>query len=141
MSAAAARRWTCPACDREFSRANQSHVCVPGCTVDESFAGRAPVQRAIYEALIEHVRSLGPVHVDAVRIGVFLKNHTKFAEFRPKARCLSLELVLPRRVNEPRVFRQAEISEGRVVHTIKLTSITDVDPQLRAWLTEAYEAG
>lgn len=31
-------RWTCPRCDREFARARQSRVCVPGCAVDDTFA-------------------------------------------------------------------------------------------------------
>jgi fatty-acyl-CoA synthase len=33
-------RWTCPRCDRQFGRANQSHTCALGNTVDASFAGR-----------------------------------------------------------------------------------------------------
>jgi hypothetical protein len=49
--AQAVDRWTCPRCDREFARANQSHVCVPGCSVDECFADRPAVQRDIYDAL------------------------------------------------------------------------------------------
>src|SRR5690349_8434546 len=85
-------RWTCPNCEREFGRTNQSHVCLPGNTVDESFEGRPPVQREIYELLMAHLSTLGPVHVDAVRVGLFLKSARKFAEVRPRARSLSLWL-------------------------------------------------
>ncbi|GAA3450671.1 hypothetical protein [Dactylosporangium matsuzakiense] len=28
-------RWICPECEREFDRARQGHVCVPGGTVDD----------------------------------------------------------------------------------------------------------
>jgi len=42
-------RWTCPRCDREFGSANQSHTCIPGCTVDATFAGRPPALRAVYD--------------------------------------------------------------------------------------------
>jgi hypothetical protein len=55
---------------------------VPGCTVDRSFQGRPAVQRAIYDALITHLRTLGPVHEDAVAVGVFLLHERKFAEVR-----------------------------------------------------------
>lgn len=133
-------RWVCPNCDREFAKAHQAHVCVPGCTVDECFAGRPPVQREIYDALVGYLDTLGPVHVDAVGVGVFLKRSHKLAEVRPKARALSLELVLPRVLDHPRISRTIRISADRVVHVVKLTSTSDVDAEVRDWLTEAYDA-
>jgi hypothetical protein len=131
-------RWTCPACDREFGRVHQSHVCVPGCTVDECFAGRPPVYRFIYDTLMAHVRTLGPVHIDAVGVGVFLKRDRKFAEVRPKARGLSLAVVLPRTVHHPRISRTIRTSDERVAHVIKLLDPGDVDDEVCDWLTEAY---
>jgi len=133
-------RWTCPECDREFGRARQSHVCVPGCTVDETFAGRPGYQRAAYEELAAHLRTLGPLHEDAVRVGVFLLNARKFAEVRPKARSLSLALVVPRRLDDARVARSIPLSTGRVMNFIKLTCVEDIDDRIRGWLTEAYDA-
>jgi hypothetical protein len=133
-------RWTCPRCDREFERAHQAHVCAPGCTVDETFAGRAPVQREIYDALIAHLTTLGPVHVDAVHVGVFLKSDRKLAEVRPKARSLSLLLLLPRTIREARITRTIRVAGDRTVHVVELRGIDDVDQQLCEWLTEAYVA-
>jgi Domain of unknown function (DUF5655) len=133
-------RWICPRCDREFGRAHQSHVCVPGGTVEESFAGRPAAQRDIYDALLAHLTTLGPVYADAVKVGVFLKHTGKFAEVRPMARSLSLELVLPRPVQSPRVLRHIVIAADRVWHTIRLNSPAEIDDELRAWLTEAYHA-
>jgi hypothetical protein len=131
-------RWTCPRCDREFGRTHQAHVCVPGCTLDETFAGRPPVYREIYEALVAHLASLGPVHADSVRVGVFLKRDRKLAEVRPKARSLSLEFVLARAIDHPRIDRVLRISDDRVVHIVKLTRVAEVDDEVRDWLTEAY---
>jgi hypothetical protein len=131
-------RWVCPRCDREFGRVHQSHVCVPGGTVEESFRGRPAAQREIYEALMAHLRELGPVHADAVKVGVFLKRDRKLAEVRPMARSLSLALVLPGRLDHPRVDRSLPISGDRVVHFIRLRRVEEVDDELRAWLTEAY---
>jgi hypothetical protein len=106
--------------------------------VDQTFAGRPAVQRAICDAVIGHLETLGTVHVDAVHVGVFLKRTQKFAEVRPKARSVSLELVLARTVEDRRVARSARISADRVVHFIKLVQLVDVDDQVRAWLSEAY---
>ncbi|MGH3682731.1 MAG: DUF5655 domain-containing protein [Natronosporangium sp.] len=133
-------RWTCPACDREFAAAGQAHVCVPGGTVADTFAGRPAYQLAAYQAMADHLGTLGPVHVDAVRVGVFLRRVGKFAEVRPKARSLQLALWLPRTVDHPRVARQIRVSAGQTVHMVKLTAVEDVDDQVRAWLTESYLA-
>jgi hypothetical protein len=132
-------RWVCPRCDREFGRAHQSHVCVPGCTVEESFAGRPQVYRELYEAIVGYLRTLGPVHADAVKVGVFLKRDRKLAEVRPMARSLSLELVLPRKLDHPRVHRSVDIAAGRTWNTIRLRQLEEVDEELRDWLTEAYD--
>ncbi len=132
-------RWTCPACEREFARGHQAHTCVPGGTVDESFAGRSPVQREIYEAIMAHLATLGPVHADAVRVGVFLKSDRKFAEARPRARGLSLGLFLPRPVRSPRITRALTPIGDRVVHFLTLTRVEDVDDELREWLSLAYD--
>lgn len=132
--------WLCPRCDRQFERSQQSHVCVPGCTVDECFAPYPATWRAIYDRLMEHLESLGPIHADAVTVGVFLKQARKLAEVRPKARSLSLALVLPRIIEDPRVSRAYPSSNDRHWHLIKLTAVDQVDDQLRDWLTESYDA-
>jgi len=51
-------RWVCARCGREFANRNQAHLCAPGCSVEECFAGRPEVQREIYDEVLEHsVRS------------------------------------------------------------------------------------
>ena len=132
-------RWRCPACDREFTRARQSHVCVPGNTVDETFAGRPAPQREVYEAIVTYLRGLGPLHVDAVKVGVFLYHDGKLAEVRPMARAVKLLLVLPYALDSARVGRRETLSAERIMHYIRLTGPSDVDDQLKHWLADAYE--
>jgi len=131
-------RWTCPRCDREFGRAGQSHTCVPGGTVDAAFAGRPPRLRAVYDAILAHVRSLGAVHEDAVAVGVFLKRDRKLAEVRPRSRDVSLALYLPRPVHDPRITTVLGKGAPRVVHLLLLRDAEEVDDQVRDWLTEAF---
>jgi uncharacterized protein DUF5655 len=133
-------RWTCPRCDREFGRAHQSHTCLPANQIGDSFAGRSPVQREIYDAIAGYVATLGPLHEDAVSVGVFLKAQRKLAEVRPKSKWLELSLYLPRSVEHPRVARSMQLSTTRTVHFFKLFTVDDVDDDLRQWLTEAYDA-
>jgi hypothetical protein len=131
-------RWTCPRCDREFGRAHQSHTCLPGCTVDATFAGRPPGMRAVYDAIIDHLESLGTVHEDAVSVGVFLKRDRKLAEVRPRSRDVSLALFLPGPRADPRFTRVLGHNSPRVVHFLALRDAAEVDEQVRGWLTEAF---
>jgi hypothetical protein len=96
--------------------------------------------RAVYDAIMAHLLDLGPVHEDAVGVGVFLKRDHKLAEVRPRSRDVSLALYLPRRVNHPRISRVLGNSASRVVHLLLLLlrEADDVDEQVRDWLTEAF---
>ena len=132
-------RWTCPRCDREFGRARQSHTCLPANSVDETFRGRPPEFREIFDAVMECLEAIGPVHADAVQVGVFLKSDRKLAELRPKTRWLSCSLYLSRAVADVRVARSIRLSAVRVVTEVKLRTVEDVDDQLRQWLTEAFD--
>jgi len=131
-------RWTCPRCDREFGRANQAHVCVPGQSIDATFAGRPPVLRTIADAVIAHVRTLGPVHLDVVEVGVFVKRARTLVEIRPQARAVTLWIVLDHFVDGRQVTRHVSASSTRSVSVVKLTVMDDFDDDVRAWLDEAY---
>jgi hypothetical protein len=129
-------RWSCPSCDREFGRANSAHTCVPGTTVDSVFAGRPPYMRSVYDEIVAALRESGPVHEDAVTVGVFLKARRKIAEVRPMARSLRVWLLLPREVPGLRSVRAT--SEFWAVD-LRFTS-GEVGEDVRALLDEAYDA-
>ncbi len=81
---------------------------------------------------------LGPVHEDAVSVGVFLKSDRKLAEVRPRSRDVWLALYLPRPDRDPRFARVLGPGGPRVVHILLLRQPEDVDDQVRRWLTEAF---
>jgi hypothetical protein len=91
------------------------------------------------DALVAHLDRLGPVHLDTVVVGVFVKSDRKLAEIRPRARALHLALCLPRALDHPRVARVLAVSPDRCFNVVKLTSPSEVDDELRRWLTEAYD--
>jgi len=93
----------------------------------------------IYVAVMEHLSSLGPLHEDAVNVGIFLKSDRKIAEFRPRVRSVLLSLYLPYELNDVRIARTLPAAADRIVHMINLTSSDQIDDQLREWLTEAYD--
>jgi hypothetical protein len=131
-------RWVCPNCEREFGAVNQAHTCVPGITV-EHLLGRHPVWVGeIYRAMMAHFQTLGPVHEDAVEVGIFLKSDRKLAEFRPRARSVLLWLILPEEMSAGPV-RQSVRSGPHVVHELILRDAAAVDDDVRRMLESAYD--
>lgn len=129
--------WECERCGRRFGKANQSHVCVPAMTIDDYFRGRPPAQRATFDAIEAHVRSLGPVIVEAVGVGVLFKRKRTFVEVRGRQKWLNLSFMLEHTVDHPRITRVTAWS-GHYFCATRLTAPGDVDDQLRDWLTESY---
>ena len=130
--------WTCPDCDRRFARQNQTHTCVPGTTVDAWLAGRPPEQRAVHDAVVNHLRAIGPVRVEAVEVGILVKRRGTFVELRPRYSCLALSFILHRPLEHPRIMRRIEMTGGRAAYFVDLKGPADVDDDVRDWLTEAY---
>ena len=133
-------RWTCPNCEREFGRVRQAHVCAPGIAVEELLSRHPPWVSDVYAAVIDALRAAGPIHEDAVDIGIFLKSDRTVAQFRPLVRSVQLWFFVPDRREDERISRTVTTGADRYVHLVKLTSPEDVDGQLRAWLTESYDA-
>ncbi len=129
--------WSCPACGREFAR-QRSHVCAPALSIGQYFAARPDVEREIFEKVREHLVSLGPVIVEPVNVGIFVKGQRNFVELRPKAKSVALSFALNRLVQHPRIARTVKTKTSRTCHGLNITSPADVDQQVLDWLTESY---
>jgi hypothetical protein len=130
--------WTCSRCGRLFDRAGRSHECSPGLTLDEYLATGPPHERPVVEAVLSHLATVGPVHVDAVSVGIFLKNPYKFAELRPMRRWESVSFWLRRHTRHRTITRKVVNYDGRYWHTANVAGPDDLDGALADLLTEAY---
>lgn len=132
--------WTCPECARQFGRAKQSHMCSPGLTIEEYFSTGPAHERPIFDAVMAHMQTVGPVHVEPVQVGIFLKRARTFAELRPKDRWVALSFSLAREVRHRTIVRKVMPYGGRYFHVANVVIPGDIDDDIRAWLTEAYLA-
>jgi hypothetical protein len=135
---AAGPGWACPLCRRRFRRVGQSHECSPAMTLEEYFSTGPARERPIFEAVMGHLETVGPVHVEPVSVGIFLKRAQSFAQLRPKDRWVAMSFSLPRKVEHERITRQVVSYHGRFHHVANLRGPEDLDDRLRGWLTEAY---
>ena len=132
--------WTCPECERRFGRRNQGHECAPAMTLEEYFSTGPERERPIFEAVMAHLDTVGPVHVEPVSVGIFLKRSRSFAQLRPMVRWVALSFALPRRLTSARIARRPESGGSRTWHVVNLRTADEVDDEVRDWLTEAFLA-
>ncbi len=113
---------------------------MPGITAEELLSRHPRWVTEVYAAVIDALRTAGPVHEDAVDVGIFLKSDRTIAQFRPQVRSIQLWIFLPYQHEDERISRIVATGIDRYVHLIKLTGPDDVDDQVRAWLAESYDA-
>ena len=132
--------WKCPKCGRRFVRARQAHSCqvVPLRThLDKG----SPLARRIYDIVIKALRRCGPLQVVPTKTGINLLSRTSLGGITLHRAHVNLGLVLTRRLADRRVAGMLQISPRTFVHRLRLTSVADVDHDVRRWLREAHRVG
>jgi hypothetical protein len=109
-------------------------------SLEEYFATGPARERPIYEAVRAHLDTLGPVIVEPVSVGIFLKRPGRIAQLRPATRWVDLTFSLHQPVRHPLIVRKPQLYGGRYHHAVRLTGPEDLDDEIRGWLTEAYFA-
>jgi Domain of unknown function (DUF5655) len=132
--------WICPRCGRRFANRNQSHTCGRW-TLAHHLDGRAPEIVEIVERVIAMARSIAPVDVIAEKTRIALAARMSFAALVVRARWVDGHVVLARRLESPRFLRIEVYSPRNQLHAFRLGAPDEVDDEVRAWLTEAYDVG
>ena len=107
-------------------------------SLDDYFTTGPTHERPVFDAVMAGLRGVGPIHVEPVSVGIFLKRSRTFAELRPMTRWVAVSFALERTVTSSRIARKV-IDTGRTkYHVVNVRSADEVDDQLIEWLTEAY---
>lgn len=130
--------WTCPQCGRLFARTGQGHECAPGLTLDEYFDSGPAHERPVFDAVMDRLADVGPVHLDVVAVGIFLKNPQMFAQLRPRDRWVAVGFSLARRATHPTITRQVVAHGSRWWHVANVARPEQIDDDLTELLAEAY---
>jgi hypothetical protein len=132
--------WQCPACERRFANRNQSHACGRH-DLEHHFAGKPPEVRALFDAVVAELRALGPVTMLPEKTRIAFQVRMSFAQLTPRRGWIDGHVVLARRLENPRFRSVQTFSPRNHLHTFRLTTLDDVDDELRGWLAEAYRVG
>lgn len=135
-----AAAWICPTCKRTFARANQAHSCqvVP---LSEHLKKTSKEVGEIYKALVARIRENGPLQVAPTKTGVNLLSRTSLGSVRFGKAHLDIGFVLTRKLSSSRVRSSLQLSPRSVMHSIRVTTIAEVDDELAGWLAESYQVG
>jgi hypothetical protein len=109
-------------------------------SLEEYLQTGPPFERPVVETVLDHLTSVGPVHVEPVSVGIFLKRPGKFAELRPMVRWEAVWFTLPSELDHPRLARRMRSGPGRWWYVVNVREPSEVDRTVRDWLTEAYLA-
>ena len=108
-------------------------------TLDAYFMTGPPHERPIFDAVYDFVKSLGPVHVEPVSVGIFLKKEGGWIQLRPKTKWVALSFPFPRTIDHAQISRKP-INVGRYVwHVVNLRTPDEFNDVVKGWLTESYD--
>ena len=108
-------------------------------TLEEYFTTGPPFERPVFDAVYDFIQTLGPVSIEPVSVGIFIKKQGSWLELRPKTRWVELMFPFPRRIDHALISRKP-IDAGRFVyHAVKLQRPADVSDQVKNWLAESFD--
>jgi predicted transport protein len=128
--------WTCPKCERRFTRPNQRHACGTGDRAGV-LRKRSPEIVELYEALESFATSLGPVEFVTRQRYVLLRSNRIFADVVIMSDGLRLAIHLARRVDHE-LFTKVGAVRRQVTHVAKLHDMEALNA-MKPFLREAYE--
>ena len=105
----------------------------------DHFKGKDPVVQAIYDRLLKACKKFGPVAIEPKLTSIHLVSRYAFAGVYTRSDYLRLELHLSKPLESKRVVKVEKASANRFHHTIKLSSVKEVDAELIGWLQDAYK--
>jgi hypothetical protein len=107
--------------------------------LEEYFATGPPHERPVFDAVMAFLADVGPVHVEPVSVGIFLKRAQTFAELRPMTKWVALSFGLPHRVSHPRITRKPMQWGRGWWHVANVRDPDDLDGPLLDLLEQAYD--
>ena len=128
--------WTCPTCNRRFTRPNQRHACGTG-DREAVLRNRPSAVVDLYTALEEFAKALGPVEFVTRERYVLLRSRRVFADVAIMSDALRLAIHLGRKA-EHASFIKIVADRNSVTCVAKLRAMDELE-EMKPFLREAYE--
>jgi hypothetical protein len=100
-----------------------------------------PFVAELYDRFVNMLQALGPVTILPTQTRVDFQRRIIFASVQFSAEDMRVQLLLPLRVDDPRMVRIEVFSEDKVAHSLVIRSVDDFDAHFSTWLGDAYNLG
>jgi hypothetical protein len=108
-------------------------------TAADYFATAHERERPIFEAVHNHLETLGPLYVEYLAVGIFFKNPKRVAALRTMTKWVALGFSLPTKLSSSKLSRKVVEHGSLYHHVINVADATQIDEEVLDWLTQAYE--
>lgn len=125
----------------ETTEKTQEPQPVPESTSVTALDQLSPQVAPLYDRFVNLVQGLGPVTILPTQTRVDFQRRIIFASVQFSQEDLRVQLLLPQRVDDPRMVRIEVFSEDKIAHALVLRSTDDFDARFTSWLQESYNLG
>ena len=99
----------------------------------------SPAAQELYGDLVRAIRTLGPYEEELKKTSVHLARASAFVGVQFRRHYLLLTIKSDAPIQSHRVKKSEQISKNRWHSELRLSSDADIDSQLLAWLSAAYD--
>lgn len=101
----------------------------------------SPQVATLYDRFVNMLQALGPVTILPTQSRVDFQRRIIFAStwFTPEE--MRVQLILPHRVDDPRIVKFEVFEQDKIAHTVVIRSVDDFDARFSSWLQEAFTLG
>lgn len=108
-------------------------------SIDEYFETGPPFERAIFERVRDHLRTLDPdIWFEPVSVGIFFKRRSTFVSLRTMTKWIAVSFSLDRKLEHGRLSRKVVAHGSRFFHVVNVGSADEIDDELLDWLSQAW---
>lgn len=110
-------------------------------TVQDHLNTATPKAAELYQRFAELVQTFGAVEIVATQTRIDFRVRMIFASVQFREDTLLVQLVLPQRLESPRVIRVDTYTQSSFANYVYIRTFDDYDAEFNAWLQEAYNLG
>ena len=107
-------------------------------SVNDHFADKDPIVRALYNKLLEILNGFGPIIEEPKKSSIHLVRKSALAGVETRKSYLLLNIKADHKLESPRIVKTDQPSANRFHHKVKIESLEDFDSELEDWLKDAY---
>jgi hypothetical protein len=110
-------------------------------TVQDHLNVATPKAAELYQRFAELVQTFGAVEIVATQTRIDFRVRMIFASAAFREDSLLVQLVMPERLENPRVIRVDTYTQSSFANYLYIRTFDDFDAEFNAWLHEAYNLG